>query len=123
MIIDRIFYTDYMNSKFDHRLSKGVDYTKLEPKALKKILSEFYNLSAKYGIYNENLISTFIYDLTIALSECDFTEAQFKRMDLWMQGYNEREIAEKEGITRWVASKSIRACCEKLVQKMIEDSK
>jgi predicted DNA-binding protein YlxM (UPF0122 family) len=40
-----------------------------------------------------------------------------------MEGFNEREIAEKENVNRWVVSKSIRACCEKIIQQMVEDNK
>lgn len=123
MIVDRIFYMDYLNGKFDHHLSSEVDYAKLETKTLKRILSEFYNLSAKYKIYNEDLVSIFVHDLSDAISECDFTEAQRQRLELWMQGFNEREIAEKENVNRWVVSKSIRACCEKIIQRMVEDNK
>ena len=116
MIVDKICYKNYINDKLNPRLANSIDYTNLNVKTLKRILSEFYNLASKYDIYGESLMSEFVYDLTCAIYKCDFTDIQFKRLKLWMYGYNEREIAEKENVSRWVVSKSIRSSCEKIIQ-------
>lgn len=114
MIMDKLFYNEYKRKMFtdDHEF---LDYKKLDVKNLKKFLGYFDTMIAKYNIYESNVMSNILYDMTCAMAICEFTNVQARRMSLWLRGYSEHEIAEMEGVTRWVISKSIKASCSKVL--------
>lgn len=114
MIIDRIYYNAYMNDI--HSIMVGdIDYSGVDSKTLKKILGYYNTLLSKYSIYESNTISNFLYDIYTSLPQCDFTEVQQRRLSKWLDGFSENEIAESEGVSRWVVSKSIHASCDKIL--------
>ena len=129
MIMDRIFYNDYIN-KIVLVNESNIDYSRLTNKDLKKILSYYTTLSSKYtrfdsGIISEFeflgdavleiIISEFLYDVTEAIGKCNLTTIQSRRLSSWLLGYTESEIAEMEGVSRWVVSKSINASTKKIL--------
>lgn len=114
MIIDRIYYNIYLNDA--HSITSGdIDYSNLDSKSLKRILGYYNTLLSKYSIYESNVISNFLYDVHYSLAKCDLTDVQLRRMSKWFDGFSESEIAESEGVSRWVVSKSIHAGCDKLL--------
>lgn len=114
MIMDRIFYNDYIN-KIVLINESNIDYSRLTQKDLKRILSYYTTLSTKYNQFDRGIISEFLYDVTEAMSKCDFTNIQKRRLNNWLLGYTENEIAEMEGVSRWVVSKSINASSQKML--------
>lgn len=114
MIMDRIFYNDYIN-KIVLVNESNIDYSRLTNKDLKKILSYYNTLSAKYTRFDSGIISEFLYDVTEAIGKCNLTTIQSRRLSSWLLGYTESEIAEMEGVSRWVVSKSINASSQKIL--------
>lgn len=114
MIMDRIFYNDYIN-KIVLVNESSIDYSRLTNKDLKRILSYYTTLSTKYTRFDSGIISEFLYDVTEAIGKCDLTNIQSRRLSNWLLGYTESEIAEMEGVSRWVVSKSINASSQKIL--------
>ena len=116
MIMDRLYYKLYWSDN-----SKGIyqlDYTNLDAKTLKKVLNDYDMLCDKYNVYDGNIMSIFLYDVGVAIDTCEFTDTQMRRLDKWFIGYNEVAIAEDEGVSRWVVSKSIHAACNKILSQL-----
>lgn len=119
MIMDRLFYNEYKRKTFadDH---ESLDYKNLDVKNLKKFLRYYEIMMEKYNIYESNVMSNILYDITCAIAISKFTSVQVRRLSLWLKGYSEHEIAEMEGVTRWVISKSIKAACNKILSILQE---
>lgn len=114
VIIDRIYYNIYING-INGLSYDDYDYDKLDIKSFKKVLGYYNTLLSKYNMYDSNIISNFLYDVNSSLMKCDFTDVQKRRLEKWFDGLTEGEIAESEGVSRWVVSKSIHAGCNKLL--------
>lgn len=113
MIMDKIYYKLYWSDS-----ANGVyqlDYTNLDTKTLKKILNDYDMLCGKYNVYDGDFMSIFLYDVGVAISACEFTDIQARRLSKWFEGYTESSIAEDEGVSRWVVSKSLHAACAKIL--------
>ena len=113
MIMDKLYYKLYMSG-----VDVGIyqlDYSRLDVKTLKKILNDYIMLCDKYYVYRDNIVSIFLYDVGVAISACEFTDIQARRLNKWFEGYTESSIAEDEGVSRWVVSKSLHAACAKIL--------
>ena len=119
MIMDRIYYNEYASK----RAVCGQDpscYANLNVRVLKKFLGYYETMVNKYNLYEQGFINNLLYDISTSLIKCGFTDVQDRRLRLWLRGYSEKEIAEMEGVSRWVVSKSITAACNKLLSILQE---
>lgn len=119
MIMDKIYYRLYWSDSVNGVYQ--LDYTNLDTKTLKKILNDYDMLCGKYNVYDGDFMSIFLYDVGVALSSCEFTDIQVRRLNKWFCGYNEVAIAEDEGVSRWVVSKSLHAACDKILNELKGD--
>lgn len=119
--MDRIFYNKIKKDKVSS-CEENIKYTNFDCKTLKKILNDYFSLVSKYNIFDSGLINEFLYDLDVAIASSGMTEVQAHRMFLWFNGYNEREIAEVEDVSIYVIHKSIVAACNKILDKLQENS-
>lgn len=110
--MDKIYYQLYYS---DYNDIYCLNYNNLDSKALKKILNDYTMLCNKYNAYGNETISIFLYDIEMAMKHCSLTDVQKRRLNLWFMGYNEKDIAELEGVSRWVISKSLHAACSKIL--------
>lgn len=117
MIMDRLYYNDYINST-NAMICCDFDYNGMSSKELKRILSYYETLISKHSLYANNIISHFLYDINMAINQSNLTETQSNRLNLWLCGYSESEIACMEGVSRWVVSKSLHAACNKILDKL-----
>lgn len=117
MIIDRLYYNEYINSVNGLNYHE-FDYNKITSKELKRILSYYNTLVSKHSLYENNIIGNFLYDIDTAINKSELTETQANRLNLWFLGYSESEIADREGVSRWVVSKSLHAACNKILDKL-----
>ena len=115
--MDRIYYNKFNRDKIGSS-QEDITYKQLDCKVLKKILNDYFSLISKYNILEKGLINEFLYDIDGAIMASKFTEVQTKRMFLWFSGYNEREIAEAEGVSVYVIHKSIVAACNKVLAEL-----
>lgn len=119
--MDRIYYNKFKKDKIES-LDEDIRYDQLDCKVLKKILNDYFSLISKYNILEKGLINEFLYDIDEAINSAAFTKVQTKRMFLWFNGYNEREIAEAEGVSIYVVHKSIVAACNKILTELQKGS-
>ena len=121
MLIDKVFYNQIMGDKIDNSIRFAEIYKKLDVKSLKKILSNFDYLKYKYNMYDDGMINNIVFDISEAIEKCGLSEIQKDRLSMWMNGYNEQEIADKCGVSRWVVSKSIVATSTKVLNYLRGD--
>lgn len=115
--MDRIYYNKFKKEKIES-LNEDITYELLDCKTLKKILNDYFSLISKYNILDNGLINEFLYNIDEAITASKFTDVQTKRMFLWFNGYNEREIAEVEGVSIYVVHKTIVAACTKILAEL-----
>lgn len=121
MTMDKIFYEKIMNDTVVGGFKEQTVYESLTPKVLKKILRDYLRLLNKYDIYQKGVINDFLYDLTNAMENADLTPIQKTRLDLWLYGYTEQEIATKDNVVRQVVGKSMNGICNKILKEMRGD--
>lgn len=115
MIIDKIMYNDISKST-KTRFTLNNDFkNNITKRKIKKALSNINSLMEKHSIYEEGVLNDLLYYLALAIVNCDFTDIQKERLEMWFDGYTESDIAKKYNINRWVVSKSINSACEKIV--------
>lgn len=115
MILDRIFYNEFMRN--NHKSSNTyISYKNLDTKMVKRALSNINSLSEKYNIYYCGVISDILFCIYEAIDNCGLTNIQRERLNMWIDGYTENEIANKYGVSRWVVSKSLIVSCNKIVK-------
>lgn len=119
MIMDKIYYKLYWS---DNKDIYQLNYSNLDTKTLKKVLNDYDMLCDKHNVYDGDIISIFLYDVGVAIDSCEFTDIQGRRLKLWFHGYNEIYIAENEGVSRWVVSKSLHAACNKILSELKGDN-
>lgn len=114
--MDKVFYNEVMRNKIDNSIRFSEIYNSLDCKTLKKFLNNFTSLKCKYNIYEEGIINNIIFDINEAIEKCDLSDTQKTRLELWMDGYTENDIANFFGVSRWVVSKSIVVACDKILR-------
>lgn len=115
MIIDKVLYNEFNKTNPKVGDFRDTFIRGLNRKSVKKALCNINSLKDKYNIYDEGLMNDTLYYLFLAIESCDFTDIQKERLDMWVDGYTESDIASKYGVSRWVVSKSINASCDKVI--------
>lgn len=115
LIMDKVIYNNYnktnpRSSNFKDAFLKG-----LTRKGVKKALCNINSLRDKYNTFEDGFMNDVLYYLFLALNVCDFTDIQKERLDMWLDGYTESDIAAKYNVSRWVVSKSLNASCDKII--------
>lgn len=119
--MDRVFYRDYVKSKSESYDFKDAFIKNITRKKVKRALSNINALKDKFDVYGYGLLNDVLFYLFLAISNCDFTDIQKERLDMWLDGYTEQDIANKYGVSRWVVSKSINASCDKIIKFLKEE--
>jgi hypothetical protein len=99
-----------------------VSYKSLDAKMIKRALSNINSLKDKYNIYHSGVINDILFSLFDAIDNCELTYVQKERLDMWINGYTETEIANRYGVSRWVISKSLIASCNKIMKYLEKGS-
>ena len=117
MNIDKLFYME--NKRRDGANIKAkVVYQNFTPTSFKKVMFDFKRIEFNHSPYMSGVLNDFVFDVTTAMDNAFMTEVQTKRLQMYMYGYTEKEIAEQEGVSRWVVSKSINVACAKLFEEI-----
>lgn len=99
---------------------KAVDYS--NPDAIYGLL-KFYNVFKAMGVKKMNTeILTIYIDIAKAIKGISSTENQLRLTALTMQGYQEKQIGDKLGITRQAVSKVMKKVCLKISKYLTEVS-
>lgn len=72
--------------------------------------------TAGIGLFSELVECTFI-DLDILIEECDFTPYEKLYLDMIMEGYSVRDVAELNAVTDATVSKMLARAIRKIVGK------
>lgn len=99
-----------------------VSYKNLDAKMIKRALSNIKSLNTRHNIYYDGTISDILFFIYEAIEKCGLTVIQKERLDMWIDGYTESEIANKYGVSRWVISKSLIASCNKIIKYLEKGS-
>lgn len=115
MIMDKVFYKDYVKSRSESCDFKNIFMRNITRKKVKRALSNLNSVKEKNNIYECGFLNDILFYLFLAIAECDFTDIQRERLYMWIDGYTEQDIANKHGVSRWVVSKSLNASCDKII--------
>lgn len=116
--MDKVIYKHAMSNKLDNSVRFAEIYRGFDGKILKKILCNFDYLKYKYNMYDDGIINNIVFDINEAISKSELSDIQKHRLEMWMNGYTEQDIADTCGVSRWVVSKSIVASCEKIARRL-----
>lgn len=116
LFLDRVMYNSKIASNPKASDLKKVFNDNINKITVKRMLNNINSLKDKYNIYEDGVINDVIYYLLLAIENCELTEIQRQRLELWLDGYTEEEIGNICGVSRRVAHKTIEAACEKIIR-------
>jgi hypothetical protein len=88
-------------------------------KAIKKFLSSYKTIN-QLAISEGNLdLVCICIDISRAIKECGFNKWQMEKLDLWMNGYSEKYIAEKFEVTNVAIHQFIDGACLKISKNLM----
>lgn len=116
LFLDRVMYNNAVSANPKCPSLQGVFAKGISKKNVKRVLSNINSLKDKYNMYEDGLLNDVIYYFLLAIEECGLTDVQKERLELWIDGYTEEEIAAKCGVARGVVHRNLDASCDKIMK-------
>ena len=117
LVVDKITYSNNMELYQEiidlDKLKVNIDVMKL-----KAALNYYDDLVIRSLDNKYSDVSTLLFCIKEVIDKCKFTKKQRDRLDMWMRGYTEKEIADYYNISEVTVHNSLVVSCGKIAKKL-----
>lgn len=115
LIFDKITYeklnNDYSMVNFD---GKKVD---IDEKEFKKLLNDYHDMVYRTP-YSDDGVYFLLISINESIRECEFNGMQLEKLNMWFDGYTEKEIADKYEVSTVAIHYFLVRACKRIAKQL-----
>ena len=115
MVLDKITYAK-LNNSYSMIDFKGREVN-IDAKEFKKLMNDYHDMVHKTP-YGDDGVYFLLACIRDSINDCEFNEQQIEKLNMWFDGYNEREIAECYGVSIAATHYFLVRACKRIAKQL-----